>query len=184
MTDSVHGASPSSSITHAPKGTDYSIDPDVAKDLMGVVQFPHEVRLEILCALQSQHGADAMLSLFSQFIGMANSVVANCHDALEVFLIVEEGWHPYEATKLNFPTLFGALNGVKLAVGVNQEKTCHGCACRLGTLANQSPSTTCDVDGCLEGDGRFWCHEDLDDKGSPTKRCIGFQTHLKKRGAA
>lgn len=167
------------------KGVDYSIDVDVANDLMGVVQFPHALRLEVLQAMQQKLGPDKMLALFSQFIGMANSVVFNAHDALGEFLIVDADWHPYQVAKgLNFPTLFGALNGVRLAAGVNQAKTCHGCACRLGTLANQSPTTTCDVDYCLEGDDKFWCHEDLDDKGNPTKRCVGFQTHLKKRDAA
>lgn len=166
------------------KATDYAMDTELAQDLAGVVQFSHDIRLEVLRSMQQRLGSDAMLALFSQFIGMANSVVANCHDALEEFLIVEKGWHPYQAEKLNFPTLFGALNGVKLAEGVNQDKTCHGCACRLGSLANQSPSTTCDVDWCLQGDDRFYCHEDLDEQGMPTKRCIGFQTHLKKREAA
>ncbi|OWK34652.1 hypothetical protein FRUB_10623 [Fimbriiglobus ruber] len=156
----------------------------MAKDLMGAVQFPNDIRLEVLQAMQRRLGSDATLALFSQFIGMANSVVANCHEALEVFLIVEKGWHPHEAEKLNFPTLFGALNGIKLAQGVNQQKTCHGCACRLGSLANQSPATTCDVDYCLAGDDKFWCHEELNDDGTPTKRCIGFQTHLKKRETA
>lgn len=163
------------------RGTDYAIDPEVAKDLMGVVQFSHDIRLEVLRSMQERFGQDAMLALFSQFIGMANSVLLNCRDSLEIFGIVHAGFGPYEAEKINFPTLFGALNGIKLAVGVNQAKTCHGCACRIGTLANQSPATTCDVDYCLEGDDKFWCHEELDDKGMPTKRCIGFQTHLKKR---
>lgn len=167
------------------RGTDYFIDPEAAKDLMGVVQFPHDLRLEVLRAMQERLGPDAMLALFSQFIGMANSVVFNSHDALGEFLIVEADFHPYTVAKgYNFPTLFGALNGIRLTVGVNQEKTCQGCACRLGTLANQSPVTTCDVDYCLEGDDKFWCHEELDDKGMPTKRCIGFQAHLKKRDAA
>ena len=166
------------------KGIDYQIGTAAALDLMGVVQFRHDIRLEVLRAMQGRLGPEAMLVLFSQFIGMANAVVANCHDALEQFLVVEKDWHPYQAEKVNFPTLFGALNGVKLAEGVNQEKTCHGCACRLGSLANQSPSTTCDVDSCLQGDDRFMCHEELDEEGNPTKRCIGFQMHQKKRMVA
>lgn len=162
------------------RGADYSMTPEMAKELLGVVSLPHDVRLEVLRSMQRRIGADAMLGMFSQFIGMANSVVANCHDALELWLIVEEKFPPYEAEKVNFPTLFGALNGVKLAQGVDQNKTCHGCACRLGSLANQSPSTTCDVDWCLQGNERFWCHENLDEDGNPTKRCVGFEIHAKK----
>lgn len=160
--------------------SDYEINPKLANDLLGAVGLPQDIRLEVLRYLHRQHGTVAMLELFSQFIGLANSVVANCHEALETFLIVEKDWEPLQAEKVNFPTIFGALNGVKLAQGVDQAKTCHGCACRLGSLANQSPATTCDVDWCLDGDDRFMCHEEMDESGNPTKRCVGFEMHRKK----
>lgn len=86
------------------KATDYAFSTEAASDLAGVVQFPHDIRLEVLQSMQKKIGSDAMLALFSQFIGMANSVVANSHEALEVFLIIEKGWYPYQAEKLNFPS--------------------------------------------------------------------------------
>lgn len=162
------------------KAVDYSISVADSKELLGVVLLPHDIRAKVLDKYRKEHGAEALVNLFSQFIGLANSVVANSHDAIELFLIVEADFHPYQAEKINWPTLFGALNGVKLAEGVNQEKTCHGCACRLGSLANQSPSTTCDVDWCLADLDKFWCHEDLDEDGKPTKKCIGFETQKRR----
>src|SRR6185503_13705551 len=132
----------------SPKAIDYELSVRDSKELLGVVLLPHEIRLKVLENYRKEHGSQALANLFSQFIGLANSVVANSHDAIELFLIVGKVEHPYQAEKMNWPTIFGALNGVKLAKGVNQEKTCHGCACRLGSLANQSPSTTCDVEWC------------------------------------
>lgn len=166
------------------KALDYDITPKDANELLGAVLLPYEFRMMLMEKYLKDHGPSALANLFAQFIGMANSVIENNRDSLELFLVCEKNWLPYEAEKMNLPTIFGALNGIKLAEGIDQSKTCHGCACRIGTLANQSPSTTCDVEWCLQGDDRFWCHEDLDEKGNPTKRCIGFQTHLKNREAA
>ena len=69
--------------------------------------------------------------------------------------------HPQLAEKINLPTLFGALHGVVLAAGVKSDKTCGGCAFRLGTPANQSPITTGDADWYFHpGEGDCLCHED------------------------
>lgn len=165
------------------KAIDYDISSKDASELLGACLLPHEFRMMLMEKYLKERGSKALANLFSQFIGMANSVVENNRESLELFLICEKGWMPYEAEKMNLPTIFGALNGIKLAQGIDQSKTCHGCACRIGSLANQSPSTTCDVDYCLQDGDKFMCHENLDDKGNPTRKCVGF-TQLKKRRAA
>jgi hypothetical protein len=103
---------------------------------------------------------------------------------IELLLIAEGGMHPHEAERVNLPTLFGAPNGVLLAQGVDQTKTCGGCAFRLGTCANQSPSTTCDADWCSGGEDHFMCHEDLDEAGNPTRKCTGFTQARRSRRKA
>ncbi len=166
-------------MTEVPKAIDYEISNKDASELLGAVLLPHEFRLLVLTKYAEEHGTAALANLFSQFIGLANSVIANSHDAVELFLICEADFHPYEAEKVNFPTLFGALNGVKLANGVDQTNCCHGCAFRHGSLANQSPSTTVDADWCLSDDLQFWCHENMDKNDKPTRKCVGFQVRTK-----
>ena len=120
------------------------------------------------------------MELFSQFIGMANSVIENNREMLELFLITECHVHPYTAEKINLPTLFGALNGIEIAERVEESKTCTGCAFRRGTCANQSPITTIDAKDAVEGDiGQFMCHTDLDDNMEPTHKCIGYAQLVK-----
>ena len=162
---------------------DYDISPKAANELAGVVLLPYECRVMFMEKYLNDHGTAALANLFAQFIGMANSVIENNRDSLEVFLICEKDWTPYEAERMNLPTIFGALNGIKLAEGVDQSKTCHGCACRIGSLANQSPSTSCDVAYCLEESAKFMCHEHMDENGNPTRKCIGF-TQLRKGAKA
>lgn len=166
------------------KAVDYTIPDEVVADLMGLVRFPHAVRLEVLTAMKGRIGADAILALFSQFIGLANSVIANNREMAEMLLITEGNLHPHQAEKVNLPTLFGALNGTLLAKGVDQSKTCGGCAFRVGTCANQSPSTTCDADWCKDGGEQFMCHEDLDDRGNPTRKCTGYTQARRNRAKA
>lgn len=165
------------------KATDYAISPDDARELMGVVTLPHEYRSMVLTNYAAEHGIIALAELFAQFIGLANSVVANNREMLELHLICAHGEYPESAAKLNLPTLFGALNGVALAASVDQTKTCGGCAFRLGTPANQSPVTTCDAGWCSDGEVEFWCHEDLDAKGKPRRKCVGFTQARKRRRA-
>lgn len=155
------------------KGTDYAIEPRDVTWLAGAVQWPADMRREVLAKMLSESGPDHMIDLFAQFIGLANSVVANQRDALETFGIIYGDMHPYEAEKINLPTIFGALMGIRLAQYACPE-SCHGCAFRLGSLANQSPSTTADADLCGHtGEENFMCHEDLRD-GEPTKACQGW----------
>lgn len=151
----------------------YSISPGAAEVLMGANGLPPDLRREALGKLLGDR--EAVLDLFSEFMGLANSVVENNREMIEIILICEGGMSDREAEKANLPTIFGALNGIQLAEGVDTSRACHGCAFRLGSCANQSPVTTTDADHAGNpGEFNFMCHEDLDERGEPTKGCAGF----------
>lgn len=151
----------------------YTITPAVAEILMGAVGLKDGVRREVLDKLLGDRAA--VLETFVQFIGLAQSVVENNREMIEIILITEGGLTDREAEKANLPTIFGALNGARLAWGIDPAGLCHGCAFRSGSCANQSPITTTDAHDCSQpGEDNFMCHENLDDRGNPTKACAGF----------
>lgn len=153
---------------------DYEIDLIAANALKGALLMPHDLRVKVLTHLSEMRSERLMIELFSQFIGLANSVLANSRDFLEIAGIVYGDLGPYEAEKINFPTLFGALNGLALTQ-FGCDKCCSGCAFVKGTHANQSPSTTIDADWCGDaGQPVFSCHEDVGEDGEPTKICQGW----------
>lgn len=159
-----------------PVNTDYAMSARDASELKGVVLLPFEIRREILDNYRKTRGADALVDLFAHFIGMANAVVKNSYESVFLLGIIEGNMHPHQAEKINVPSLFGALQGIELAAQVDQRKTCDGCAFRLGTLANQSPSTTSDAIWCNVGDEElFMCHEHLDEQGEPIVPCGGHE---------
>lgn len=154
--------------------TEYALTEDQASWLAGAVRLTPEMRHEVLSAMLEREGPQAIVSAFAGFIGLANSVAENCRDFAEMAGIIHGDMHPYQAEKLNCPTIFGALMGVRLAKH-GCEGACSGCAFRLGTAANQSPATTCDADWAGHpGEQHFMCHEELDEKGQPTKICQGW----------
>lgn len=152
---------------------EYHLTENDASWLASMVQMPPDIRREALAAYTAQNGLNRLLNLFTQFIGMANAVVMSAHEAIEIFGIVEGGHHPH-ASNWNLPTITGACNGAILADGIIQHGLCGGCAFRLGTLANQSPITTCDADWCGHlGEEPFLCHE-VPAGEEPSKACVGF----------
>lgn len=156
------------------KNVDYKLSLADADELKGICLLPHEFRRKRLLQLFERHPQRA-IELFSQFIGLANSVVSNNREMIEEYLIVECKEWPQSAEKINLPTIFGALNGIAIAAKVDQRKTCTGCAYRKGTPANQSPSTTCDVQFVEENDDKFMCHLDLDEHMEPKRICAGYK---------
>jgi hypothetical protein len=166
--------SPHSGARPEDKCADYEISVRDADELRGICGLPHEFRLMRLKQLFSKRPA-AALELFSQFIGLANSVVNNNRDMAELILITEGQMYSHEAEKANLPTIFGALNGISIAASVDQRKTCIGCAFRLATCANQSPVTTCDVKYVMDCDQPFMCHLELDEHDEPVRMCAGYQ---------
>lgn len=159
---------------------DYDI-PTSAVDLLTLATTATgDDREQILIALAQRVGPRHLARLFAQFIGLANSVVANNREMLELHLITELHEHPHTAEKIHLPTVAAALEGIKLAQDVDASKVCHGCAYRLGSVANQSPIATADAAHCAEpGELAFHCHADLDENMQPTKVCVGW---AQKRG--
>lgn len=159
--------------------TDYTMTAAQASELAGVVLVPADLRTQALRRYAATHGTDALAELAAQLIGAANSVVANCREMAEI-LLIDHGVHPYSAEKVNFPSLYGAMGGVMLASGTKQDGLCHGCAYRLGTVANQCASTTSDALSCAQDAQDFMCHEKLDSRGNPTKQCVGHARATKQ----
>lgn len=154
--------------------TDYAIDPASAARLYRVALLPAAERRVALGSLYLQLGTTGFLDLMAQFIGLANSVAANANEQAQN-LLAEHGVHPYSAEKINMPTILGALIGAQLVSDVDPAALCHGCAFRLGSIANQSASTTGDAATCIQpGESIFMCHERLDEAGEPTTACRGW----------
>lgn len=160
----------------------YSITPTDADMLLGAAMVPGELRAFLLRQYADNHGTEALIGLFGEFIGLTHRLAAAAEEAATVILITE-GLDPHEAERVNTPTLMGALQGIMLADGVDRSKTCGGCAFRLGTVANMSPCTTADAADCVPASGSmFMCHENMDEKGKPTKACAGWaQARNKER---
>lgn len=157
------------------RAAEYELDPTDADELKGLVVLPHEFRVELLRRYTSPRGRDALINLFSRFIGMALAVEANTRTQVDDFLAFKGAIETGDAGKqLNLPTLFGAACGATLASKADQRKTCATCAYRLGSVANQSPATTSDALSaeCFGDD--FMCHENLDENAEPTKLCAGY----------
>lgn len=148
-----------------------------AEWLKGLVSIPTaDTRGALLARYAAEHGAEAVLGLFAEFVGLARSVQENTREMVNLLGWMSGDTHPDSSEGANLPTLFGALCGVELAARVVQRKTCNGCAFRLGAIANQSPITTDDAAYCVEDRTRFMCHErGLDpETGAPTKLCAGY----------
>lgn len=156
-----------------PINQDYEFSKTDVSALAGATLLPDEFRREILRRYVAIHGIEELIRLFSNFIGMANSVVASNREMIELEGIVQGLVHPDRAGQLNLPTIFGAFNGISIAQKPTKAM-CHGCAFRKGTPANQSPCTTIDAKDSLDGEvGEFMCHVKLDAKGKPKHKCTG-----------
>lgn len=158
----------------------YSITPTDADMLQGVAAVGGELRGFLLRQYADNHGVEALVGLFGEFIGLANRLATNATEAAVVVLIAE-GLEPHEAERLNAPTVIGALEGIKLAAGVDSKPTCGGCAFRQGTVANMSPLTTADATDCVPAGGApFMCHAEMTAGGEPIKACAGWAQARKR----
>lgn len=160
-------------------GTDYSITAADANELAGAVLLPADLRRQVLQRLAGQRDQAEMLDLFAQVLGMANAVAENCREMVELILVTEGGMHPHTAEQANLPTMFGALQGVILANGIDPKGTCRGCAYRLGSPANTSSVTTLDAVSCQENLQHFFCHAYLDEDGMPIRSCVGHSKAMR-----
>lgn len=160
--------------------TTYNITPDQAKALLCASLGCRENRAKMLRMYTDAHGGDALRDLFAEFIAAANAVADNCREhAANEFLAQGVSNDPYLHDKINMPSIAGAMQGIIVAATVDPKGACAGCAYRLGTIANQCLATTTDAINCGDGSVDFQCHEHLDGKGNPTRRCIGFARTLK-----
>ncbi|MGO4801204.1 hypothetical protein ACEN2T_18140 [Pseudomonas sp. W22_MBD1_FP4] len=155
------------------ENTEYSMTPADAVELASMAKLDLAMRREALNRYVQLHGGSRLVELFAQFIGMANSVAANCAEMSDTVLIVECGVHPDRFDSVNLPTIIGACQGVVLADKCDPDGACHGCAYRLGSIANQSPIATSDADFKAYDQKGFMCHADVDEMGAPTKVCVG-----------
>lgn len=137
---------------------EYSMSRDDATDLAGIAQFDLAMRREALTSYLQQNGSQRLVELLAQFIGMANSVAENCKEMSDQVLIEECGVHPDKFESVNLPTIIGACQGVMIANKCDPVGACHGCAYRLGSIANQSPITTCDAEFMAHDQKGFMCH--------------------------
>lgn len=154
---------------------------DAQAEILGIVVLATpEERQQRLQRFLHAEGSQALLHLVVQFIGLANSVTANCRTVGEDILVCDGGMHPHDAEKINMPTIFGAIAGVRLANSVVDKPLCSGCAYRLGTPANQCEPTTSDVTWCLGNADAFLCHERLAADGQPINQCAGHTQALKQ----
>lgn len=156
-----------------PENTEYSMSPDDALLIAGIGQHDLVLRRTLVRQVLEQHGPERLVELLAQFIGMANSVAANCAEMSDMVLIHECGVHPDKFESVNLPTIFGACQGVQIASKCNPAGACHGCAYRLGSIANQSPITTSDAEFMAHDRKGFMCHAELDERGEPLRVCVG-----------
>jgi len=163
--------------------TDYNLTPSQAKTIAIMLACEKSDAKEYLQKYFAKDGGiNEAIDLLVEFSRMAESVNKNTADALELFLITEKGYYPWEAEKLNLPSLMGACRGVTGALGVNQSKVCHGCACKLGSHANQSLVTQYDLTSSIEErEEPFLCHEEIGENGEVSKKCRGYAQHLKRK---
>lgn len=144
--------------THrVPVNTDYKISKRDVREISGADLLPAEFRLLTLRRYEHEYGTEALLSLFAEFIGLANSVVANNREFIEEYAIRGCGLDQSQVEQLNLPTIHGALNGILNAVEP-VEGMCGDCAYRLGTCANQSPVTSVDAADAVSEYSGFNCH--------------------------
>lgn len=97
--------------------TDYALSESDASELKSIVLMPHELRTILLNKYRRKHGVAALINLFSQCVGMANSVVENAEGVLQARAVAVGLVEPEDAKRINLPTLFGAADGAKQAAG-------------------------------------------------------------------
>jgi hypothetical protein len=157
----------------------YNLSPEQAAFLSGLVAMSPAERRDTLVKFFPGTNPE-LVAMVCEFMALAASVPESCREMVELILITDGRMHPHTAEKVNLPTVLGALQGVELAAGVDQDRLCEGCAFRIGTPANQSPSTTEDAHYCLDENPHFMCHMEMDSRGEPTKACVGYAIKMKR----
>ncbi|WP_456292117.1 hypothetical protein [Pseudomonas sp. AK106] len=161
-----------------PANTEYNMAPTVALDLARIVQSDLAHRVELLTTFMHLRGEKSLTETFGPFIGLANSVADNRAEMSDLVLIDECGVHPDKFKSVNMPTILGAFQGVALASGC--EPAGHCCACRFGSIVNQSPIATTDAAYVVFNSEGLMRHAYIEDAGEPTRVCVGHATACKQ----
>lgn len=158
-----------------PNNQYYQLDVVDAVALKNMVAMSTDCRRQAIGTYLDTYGIAATLNLFVQSLGMANSVVQNCRKAAELFVSENTDVHPYIAAQISLPTMLGACMGASLNAKCHllPSAACHGCAYRIGSIANQSESATDDAAYALIDRKGFMCHAELDNEGDPVRVCVG-----------
>jgi hypothetical protein len=159
--------------------TEYFMTPEQALLLSKASRVPLQDRRALFSSYAAAQGGEGLIELLSQFVGMANSVAENCREMTDIVLITEMGMNPDRFDSINLPTILGACQGVMLAARCDSTGACHGCAYRMGSIANQSPMATTEAAYMSFNQKGFMCHEDLDDQHQATKVCVGHAKAFK-----
>lgn len=158
----------------------YTLSRKDAEYLAAVTLMPTDMRFELLQRYRKENGQDALLNLFVEFIGLANSVEQNSCERIQSVAVEYLKMPQVDAERLNLPTIFGALDGSGLAVESPTKGMCGGCAFRRGSIANQCLNTVFDAKEAIQSkDEMFMCHENGCSGGNATKLCAGFANSVK-----
>lgn len=160
----------------------YAFTREESCNLASWLTFGHEDRVQFIRNYIALKDPTEIASLFSNFIGMAQTVVENCEEAAQMIALTEFGANPHDVEKMNMPCLGGAIVGYEMSAGVDQGHLCHGCAYRKGSVANTCLVTQADAVYCHDDKQTFMCHENLDASGEPTQKCRGFLKKEKHHG--
>jgi hypothetical protein len=118
--------------------------------------------------------ADVANSLLMELLKLAKSLADNSREWLEMAAVIHGDIHPYQAEKLNAPTLEGALSHLAMLPAVDCKKACPTCAFRNGSPANQVEATADDILMCLDTGEDFMCHWNNDVPSATKRVCAGF----------
>ncbi len=159
----------------------YHFTKDQLRVLAGIYVLPHEDRLDFMRGFFMGKPEIDILTMFSNYIDMAETVIENTREIYEDVAIAHWVVDP-AAVKVNTPSILGAIKGLEMSAGLDAASFCHGCAFRKGSVANTSLITTDDAKWCADDGKTFMCHEDLDLKtGEPTRKCRGFLKSEKEK---
>ena len=158
----------------------YALSRKDSEYLASVTLMPSDMRLELLRRYRKKNGQDALLKLFVEFIGLANSVEHNVYKRIQSIAVEYLNMPTVDAERLNLPTILGALDGSGIAVDNPTKGMCGGCAFRRGSTANECLSTVLDaLESVRNKDQRFMCHGKGFSDGKATRLCAGFSATIR-----
>lgn len=100
-------------------------------------------RIILLRRYLAAFGPSSLINLFAQAIGLANSVVANNREMIELAGIINGTLHPHTSHQINLPTISGAANGVALAAQAAGFRSDEGLPYDEGAVLKSAWRTMC-----------------------------------------